>query len=117
MIDRIGTNERLSPIVKHQGIIYLSGQLTDDDSKDLAYQTNSMLEKVDKLLAEAGSDNSHILSATIYLKTMDDYADFNAIWNSWLSSGTAPARTCVQAHMAREEILVEVSVIAVELTR
>ncbi len=116
MIDRIGTNERLSPIVKHQGIIYLSGQFTDDESKDLTYQTNNMLEKVDKLLAEAGSDKSHILSAVIYLKTMDDYANFNTIWNSWLPNGTAPARTCVQAHMAREGMLVELSVIASEKT-
>ncbi len=108
------TNERLSAIVKHQGTIYLAGQLTDDDSKDLTYQSNSMLEKVDNLLKEAGSDRTRILSAIIYLKTMDDYDGFNAIWNSWLPEGTAPTRTCVRADMARENILVEISIIAAE---
>ncbi len=115
MIERINTNERLSAIVKHQGTVYLAGQLTDDDSKDLTYQTNSMLDKVDKLLKEAGSNRSSILSAIIYLKNMDDYAAFNLIWNSWLPEGTAPTRTCVRADMARENILVEVSVIAAEV--
>ena len=104
MIERMKTNERLSAIVKHQGVVYLAGQLTDDDSKDLTYQSNSMLDKVDKLLEEAGSDRSRILSAIIYLKTMDDYADFNTIWNNWLPEGTAPTRTCVRADMARENI-------------
>lgn len=114
MIERMKTNERLSAIVKHQGTIYLAGQLTDDDSKDLTYQSNSMLEKVDNLLKEAGSDRTRILSAIIYLKTMDDYDGFNAIWNSWLPEGAAPTRTCVRADMARENILVEISIIAAE---
>ena len=114
MIERIGTNERLSPIVKHNGVIYLSGQLCSDETQGIQHQTTTMLEKVDNLLEEAGSDKSHILSATLYLKSMHDYADLNSVWNDWLPDGCAPARACVEAKMARESLLVEVSVIAVE---
>ena len=116
MIQRLGTNERLSPIVKHQGVIYLSGQLCSDETQGIQHQTTTMLEKVDSLLSEAGSDKHHILSAIIYLKTMDDYADLNKVWNNWLPEGCAPARACVEANMARESLKVEVSVIAAEKT-
>ena len=73
-----------------------------------------MLEKVDTLLLQAGSDREHILSATIYLKTMDDFAAMNAVWDAWVPEGHAPARACVTGNMAREALLVEISVIAAE---
>jgi len=71
-----------------------------------------MLEKVDELLLEAGSDRQHILSATVYIRDMKDFAAMNEVWDAWVPEGHAPARACVQAAMARPELLVEVSVIA-----
>ena len=72
-----------------------------------------MLDKVDQLLLEAGSDREHILSATIYVKDMaEHFAAMNAVWDAWVIEGHAPARACVQASMARPELLVEISVIA-----
>ncbi len=71
-----------------------------------------MLEKVDELLLEAGSDRQHILSATVYIRDMKDFAAMNEVWDAWVPEGHAPARACVEAAMARPELLVEVSVIA-----
>ena len=71
-----------------------------------------MLDKVDVLLEEAGSDREHMLSATVYLRDMKDFAAMNAVWDAWVPEGHAPARACVEARMARPELLVEVSVIA-----
>ena len=34
------------------------------------------------------------------------------IWNKWVPKGHAPARACVEACKAREELLVEISVVA-----
>jgi enamine deaminase RidA (YjgF/YER057c/UK114 family) len=53
-----------------------------------------------------------MLTATIYLKSMDDFAAMNLVWNAWVPSGHAPARACVQAAMARPALLVEISVTA-----
>ncbi|MDC1228057.1 Rid family hydrolase, partial [Oceanospirillaceae bacterium] len=39
-------------------------------------------------------------------------AAMNLVWNAWVPSGHAPARACVQAAMARPELLVEISVTA-----
>ncbi len=71
-----------------------------------------MLELVDELLLESGSDREHLLSATIYIRDMKDFATMNEVWDAWIPAGHAPARACVEARMARPELLVEVSVVA-----
>ncbi|MBK03210.1 MAG: hypothetical protein CL920_27115 [Deltaproteobacteria bacterium] len=111
-ITRMETTERMSRIVMHNGTIYLCGQVAEDATKDIQEQTRSMLSRVDGLLAKAGSDREHILSATIYLRDMKDFAAMNEIWDAWVPSGHAPARACVEARMARQELLVEISVVA-----
>jgi len=36
----------------------------------------------------------------------------NAVWDRWVPAGEAPARACVESKLAREDILVEIRVIA-----
>ncbi|WP_368411641.1 RidA family protein [Aliiglaciecola sp. 3_MG-2023] len=115
MIERIETSARMSRIVKHNGTIYLCGQVCKDAEKDITEQTTTMLEKVDELLQKAGSDKEHLLSATIYVKDMSYFAAMNAVWDAWVPEGHAPARACVAAKMAREALLVEISVVAAEI--
>lgn len=113
-IERIATSKRMSKIVTYNGTVYLCGQVGDseDGSISMGRQTENMLAKVDSLLAEVGSDRSMILSATIYVRDMKDFAEMNTVWDSWIPEGHAPARACVEARMARPDILVEISVIA-----
>lgn len=114
-IIRQETKTRMSRIVKHNGVIYLCGQVCKEASFGIEEQTYSMLEKVDELLTQAGSDKKHILSATIYLKNMSDFSKMNNIWDNWIPEGFAPARACVEAGMARNALLIEISVIAAEI--
>jgi len=111
-IQRKETKQRMSLIVIHQGIIYLCGQVCADATQDIVHQTQTMLDKVEHLLVDAGSDKQHMLSATIYIKDMQDFPAMNMVWDNWVPEGHAPARACVQASMARPELLVEISVIA-----
>ncbi|GIU15817.1 hypothetical protein TUM3792_08650 [Shewanella sp. MBTL60-007] len=113
-IERIETATRMSRIVKHNGTIYLCGQVAKDAEQGIAEQTRTMLEKVDSLLEQAGSDREHILSATIYIKDMQYFAQMNEVWDAWVPAGHAPARACVEAKMARDALLVEISVVAAE---
>jgi enamine deaminase RidA (YjgF/YER057c/UK114 family) len=53
-----------------------------------------------------------LLSATIYLKQMQDFAAMNAVWEAWLPAGAAPARTTAQANLASPELLIEITVLA-----
>lgn len=109
---RHGTSKRMSKAVVHGGTAYLCGQVASERTSDAREQTRSTLEKIDGILSEIGTDRSRILSATIYLKEMSDYAGMNEVWDEWLPENCAPARACVKADMAAEDILVEISIIA-----
>ena len=112
-IIRLGTERRrMSKIVIHNDTIYLCGQVAKDSDADIKEQTRTMLEKVDDLLKQAGSDRKHILSATVYLKDMKYFTEMNEVWDTWVIEDYSPARACVQSHLARAELLVEISVVA-----
>jgi len=110
MIERIGVTERSSKIVKHNGVVYLSGQVGDGDS--ITEQTIDCLNRVDTLLKEAGSSRENILQATVWLADISDFAALNEVWNDWVPSGHAPARACGEAKLARPILKVEVIVTA-----
>jgi enamine deaminase RidA (YjgF/YER057c/UK114 family) len=114
-IERLETKPRMSRIVKHNGTIYLCGQVCADATKGITEQTQTMLDKVESLLIQSGSSKQHMLSATIYLKTMADFSAMNAVWDAWVPDGYAPSRACVEAAMARDMLLVEISIVAAEI--
>lgn len=112
-IQRLHTNVRMSQIVIHRDTVYLAGQVGENLDAGVEQQTRETLAAIEALLAEAGTDKQHILSATIYLKDIDaDFEGMNAVWDSWLPEGVAPARATVQAKLCEPEILVEVSIVA-----
>lgn len=111
-IERLDSGTRMSRAVIHNGTAYLCGQVPADENVGIKEQTASTLEKIEKLLAEVGSDKSKILSVTVYVRDMKDFADMNEVWDAWVEPGYAPARACVEARMARPSLLVEMSVIA-----
>ena len=111
-IQRQEIKQRMSRIVIHNDTIYLCGQVCKDATQGITEQTATMLEKVDELLLQDGSDREHMLSATVYLRDMKDFAAMNEVWDAWVPEGHAPARACVEARMARPELLVEISVTA-----
>ena len=111
-ITRHHGNQRMSQIVIHGDTIYLAGQVAADASADITVQTQQVLQKVDDLLAEAGSDNSKILSAQIWIASMGHFSAMNAVWDAWVPDGHAPARACIEARLASPDLLVEVGVIA-----
>jgi enamine deaminase RidA (YjgF/YER057c/UK114 family) len=112
-IQRIDTNERMSQVVTHGNTIYVAGQVARDaPGTPVADQTSDILKRIDHLLAEAGSDKSKLLSATIWLASMDEFNEMNGIWDAWVSPGDAPARACVEARLAAPQFTVEIAVIA-----
>lgn len=111
-IERIESTERMSRIVKHNQTVYLCGQTAGEAQWDIAEQTERCLEKIEDLLSKAGSSRNQLLSVTIYLRDMKDFSAMNAVWDGWIADYEKPARACVEARMARPEILVEFSVTA-----
>ncbi len=112
-IKRFQVGRRMSQaVVCNNGIVFLAGQVADDPSQDAAGQTRQVLAAIDKLLGEAGSDKSRLLSANIFLADMTDFAAMNAVWDAWVSPGNTPARATVQAQLARPQWRVEIVVTA-----
>lgn len=102
---------RMSQIVIHGETVYLSGQVGDIDT-DITTQTQTVLAKIEKLLADAGSSKEHLLSATIWLKSMDDFAAMNTVWDEWVKEIVPPARACGESKLAHESLLVEITITA-----
>lgn len=110
MIERMETGERMSKIVKHNGVVYLCGQVGAGES--VSEQTADCLARIDRLLEQAGSDKEHILQAIIWISDMSYFAEMNAVWDNWVPKGHAPARACGEAKLARDVLKVEIIITA-----
>lgn len=111
-IIRIGGNHRLSEVVKHNGTVYLAGQVADKTDVGITQQTQEVLGMVEQLLLAHGSSKEHILSCQIFLADMRLFQAMNAVWDQWVPQGHAPARATLEARLASPEKLIEVCVIA-----
>jgi enamine deaminase RidA (YjgF/YER057c/UK114 family) len=112
-ITRLHAGPRMSQAVVHGGTIYLAGQVADQaKGRSVSEQTSEILAKIDGLLAEAGSDKSRSLSATIYLADIGSFAEMSAVWDAWVAAGDAPARATVEAKLAAPAYTVEIACVA-----
>ncbi|KHA53219.1 MAG: RidA family protein [Sulfitobacter geojensis] len=109
-IKRSEPDNRMSQTVVYGDMIYLAGQI--GSGADVTAQTKDMLAEVDRLLADAGSSKSQILSATIWLADIATISEMNAVWDAWIDPANPPARACVEARLATPEFLVEVMITA-----
>jgi enamine deaminase RidA (YjgF/YER057c/UK114 family) len=102
----------MSLAVAHGGTVYLAGQVADDTKADVKGQTQQILAKIDKLLAEAGTDKTKLLTANIWLSNIANFAAMNEVWDAWVPQGHTPARATVESKLAGPQYLVEIGGIA-----
>lgn len=93
-------------------LLYLSGQVAENASLDITGQTREVLQRIDELLATQGARREHIVSATIYLRTVGDYAAMNAVWEEWVPVNHTPARATVGAKLIHPDYRVEIQAVA-----
>ncbi len=110
-ITRLHVGDRMSQAVSYNGTIWLAGQV-GKAGDSVADQTRTILSQIDSLLAECGSDKTKILQATIWLASMDDFAEMNSVWDAWVPKGHTPARACGEAKLATPEYTVEILITA-----
>ncbi len=112
-IQRFEIGARMSQAVVHGDTVYLAGQVAQDaPGGTITEQTKNILDRIDRLLAQAGTDKSKALSATIWITDMRDFAEMNAVWDAWVSPGNTPGRACVEARLAATRFDVEIGLIA-----
>ena len=99
-------------------LAFLSGQIAQDNegktigAGDVKVQTTVVVDKIEQILAEAGMGLDDVMSTTIYLQSLADYAAMNEVYSARFK-GVKPARATVRADLAGEGLLVEISAIAV----
>ena len=111
MITRIQPGARMSEAVIHGSTVYLAGQV-GEPGDDVTAQTKTTLAEIDALLAEAGTDKSKILMATIWLADIADFEAMNAVWDAWVDPANTPARATGEAKLAAPKYKVEIIVTA-----
>lgn len=110
-IERQHSGSRMSQAVIHNGLVYLAGQI-GAPGENAATQTKAILDGIDALLAEAGTDRSRLLQATIWLADMADFAAMNGVWEEWIGGANAPTRATGEVRLATPDYKVEIIVTA-----
>lgn len=104
-----------SPAVRAGDFIYVSGQTPRDPmtgevvGADVATQARQTLSNVQRVLEQAGATMRDVISVTLYLASMDDWATVNSAYTEFFSA-PYPSRTAVGAEL--RGILVEISAVA-----
>lgn len=106
------SNERMSKYVIHNGTVYLSGQVPHDGSADMRGQTEQVLERIDDLLARAGTDKTQLISAQVWVTDRNEAAGMNSAWDAWVTPGRPPVRVAIEAPLINPQWKVEIMVTA-----
>lgn len=115
-IKRIDAGPRMSEATIYNGIVYSAGFIASDATKGkgVTEQTKDVLEQLDAMLEQAGSDKTRILKANIWLTDISKFADMNKAWDAWVIPGKTPARATVESKLAAPgydvEIMIEAAV-------
>ncbi|HLW28021.1 MAG TPA: RidA family protein [Kiloniellales bacterium] len=111
--ERMGVGKRMSQAVVHGDTVYTAGQVAHEAAgKSVGEQTREILENIETLLKEAGTDKTRLLSAQIWLSDISTFDEMNAVWDEWVAEGNPPARACVESKLAAPQYNVEIMVIA-----
>ena len=90
------------------GLIPATGELREGG---IIPQTEQVMANIAAVLEAAGTDFEHVVKTTCFLRSMDDFAEFNQVYAQYFTG--KPARSCVAAAALPKGALVEVEVLAV----
>ncbi|MTD38909.1 regulator [Erwinia sp. CPCC 100877] len=99
------------------GLLFASGQVPLDPATGevvgatIAEQTKCVLKNISAILKEAGSDFNHVVKTTCFLKSMDDFQEFNQIYGQAFNEHL-PARSAVEVARLPKDVLIEIEIIA-----
>jgi len=106
-----------SQAIEANGVLYVSGQIPFVPatmtlvSEDVEAQTKQSLENIGAILKEAGYDFKDVVSATVYIKDMNDFEAINGVYAEFFGNHK-PARALVQVAKLPKDALIEIEAIA-----
>jgi enamine deaminase RidA (YjgF/YER057c/UK114 family) len=102
----------LSRLVEFGNLVFVAGTTADDRSASCKGQTEEVLRKIEKLLAEGGSSKSRILWCNVWVNDMREKEQMDAAWQAWVDPSNKPARATVEARLGTPDTKVEIMMIA-----
>jgi 2-iminobutanoate/2-iminopropanoate deaminase len=105
-----------SQAVQYGNLLFVSGQIAIDPQTgnlvegDIEAQTEQVLKNLTAIIAEAGMAVADVLKCSCFLKDMNDFARFNAVYENCFGE-SLPARETVEVARLPKDVLVEVSAI------
>ena len=111
-IERIGAGQRMSKASCTDALVFTCGEVATDKTKSAFGQTEEILAALDRSLHQAGTHKGRLLSATVWLADIGDFAEMNRAWDAWIEPGNAPARATVEARLVSADAKVEIAVVA-----
>lgn len=105
-----------SAAVKHGNLIFVSGQIpinprTGTLPNNIEEQTRQSLDNLKAVLEGAGSALDKVLTTTVFLSNMDDFACMNKVYGQYFKENF-PARSTVQVARLPIDSMIEINVIA-----
>lgn len=106
-----------SQAIRAGTLLFLSGQIPLDPATGnlveggIEAQTRQVFKNIEEILKAAGASFDAVVSATVYLADMNEFAKVNEIYATYFSS-PAPARATVQVARLPRDCRVEIQVIA-----
>jgi enamine deaminase RidA (YjgF/YER057c/UK114 family) len=103
MIVRLpGSAPTRSRAVVHGGLVYTVA-VSPDKAPSTYDQTKGALAAIDRSLAEAGTDKTRILTATVFIANMAEKPAMNRAWDEWVSREDPPLRACLGVALEGED--------------
>ena len=103
--------------IKAGNLLFISGQVTTPEARDIKEQTLATLEKIKKVLESAGASVSSLVKLTVFLKDISDFKKMNQAYRDFFEqngvSNNFPTRTTVEAICPLPYGLIEIDGIAV----
>lgn len=100
--------------------LYISGTLPIDPKSNaldkdapIEAQTTLILENIKAILAAEGMTMDHIVSTTVYMQDLNEFAKMNETYATFFP-GAAPARATVQVARLPRDVKVEIGAVAVK---
>lgn len=108
-----------SPAVKVGDMLFISGQLPIDPKTgnivggDVQKQAKQILENVKTLVKLYSFTLKNIVKTTVFLKDMNDFANFNRIYAEYFKE-KFPARSCIEVACLPKNVAIEIEAIAMQ---
>jgi 2-iminobutanoate/2-iminopropanoate deaminase len=110
------TRSPLSQAVKVGSLVFVSGTTAyapdGNLPKDFAGQMRQVMENIKAVLEAAGTSLGRAVKMNVILADAADFAAMNEIYRTYFADGDYPARTTIEAKLARPELLVEIECVA-----